>query len=526
MPSGTGFGVADWLVLAAYLLGSVGLGWWLSQRGAQTSKDYFLASGSMPVWLIAFSVLATTQSAATFLGGPDTGFRGDYTYLAGTLSMVLASLGVSRFLLPRFYALQVTTVYELLNQRYGPVAMRAAGGMYLLGRVLANGSRLFMAALAVAMILFLRVDGGTILIATILITILGLILTIGGGLRSVITSDAIQFGVYVGAAVIVLILILSRLGLSSGELISALALPPVGDNKLTFLDFSFRLDDPFTVPAVITGVALLNLGNFGLDQDTTQRLLAAKDAQHAGKAIMWASLGALPIVFIFLSIGQLLHIFYERTDLTGLEPAAEAVEATTVFMRYILSELPTGLRGLCGAAVLAAAVSTLTSGLNSMASVAVKDFYEPLVKRGAAFDAVRAGRIAMTVIAVVLLLTALLCYYWQQSTDLPLLEFALQVMVFAYAGLIGVFAAAIFTARGSETSIVAALAAGFLFVLIGDPAFGGSLGVPAAFTSMAFPWKLTLGSLVSFGVAVLPAGSNAKEDLTAEQDLQESHLHG
>src|SRR3546814_14823295 len=81
----SGFGTIDWVVVAAYLLGNAALGWYLSKRGARSARDYFLADGQMPGWLIAFSVLATTQSAATFLGGPDYGYRADYTYLAGLL---------------------------------------------------------------------------------------------------------------------------------------------------------------------------------------------------------------------------------------------------------------------------------------------------------------------------------------------------------------------------------------------------------------------------------------------------------
>jgi Na+/proline symporter len=499
----SGFGTIDWVVVAAYLIGNAALGWYLSKRGARSARDYFLADGQMPGWLIAFSVLATTQSAATFLGGPDYGYRADYTYLAGSLGAVLSSVIVAVILLPRFYALKVTTVYELLDQRYGKLALRSTSAMYLVGRIFANGARLFMAALAVAMILFLRTDFTAIALATTIIVSLGLALSLMGGLRSVIASDAVQLVVYAGTAVVVLIGLYMRLGLDFTEVMAALDAPLSGPSKLTLFDFSFALDDPFTIPAAFTGLMLLNIGNFGLDQDTTQRLLAAKSSRHAGWALFWSAIGALPIIFTFLSIGQLLHIFYERADLTGLSPAPADLNSVTIFMHYILTELPDGLRGLCGAAIVAAAVSTLTSGLSSMSSVVVSDFYKPWA--GAISDerTVLAGRIAMVTIAIILGLMALVCFYWQRASDLPLLEFALQVMVFAYAGLLGVFAAAVFTSRGSEVSIVWALMIGFAAMVLGEASVGGALGVPEYVTSLAFTWKLLFGSALAFLVAII-----------------------
>ncbi len=304
----------------------------------------------------------------------------------------------------------------------------------------------------------------------------------------------------------VLFALYMRLDLGFAEVLAALDAPPSGPSKLTIFDFSLALDDPFTIPAAFTGLMLLNIGNFGLDQDTTQRLLAAKSSRHAGWALFWSSIGALPIIFVFLSIGQLLHLFYDRGDLTGLAGADTDLNSVTIFMRYILTELPDGLRGLCGAAVVAAAVSTLTSGLSSMSSVVIADFYKPWVGALSDKQTIFAGRITMMSIATILGLMALVCFIWQRSADLPLLEFALQVMVFAYAGLLGVFAAAVFTNRGSEASIVWALVIGFIAMVAGEAAVGGMIGVPESVTSLAFTWKLVAGSVLAFLVAITGNG--------------------
>jgi solute:Na+ symporter, SSS family len=109
----------DWAILGGYLAILTATAIWSSRGDAATTKDYFLAGNAMPAWLIAISVLSTTQSAATFLGGPDFGYRGDYTYLTSFAGALVAALLVAWVLLPRFYAIGATTVYELLEVKFG-----------------------------------------------------------------------------------------------------------------------------------------------------------------------------------------------------------------------------------------------------------------------------------------------------------------------------------------------------------------------------------------------------------------------
>jgi hypothetical protein len=125
---------------------------WLTTRRGMKSEDYFLAGHHAPTWLVAISVLSTVQSAATFLGVPDFAYRGNFTYIGGVFSTLVAAWLVGHWLMPRFYAAGVTTVYELLEARFDATARRAAAAMYLVGRILASGARLYLAAIAVSMI--------------------------------------------------------------------------------------------------------------------------------------------------------------------------------------------------------------------------------------------------------------------------------------------------------------------------------------------------------------------------------------
>ena len=119
---------ADWIVIGAYVAVLFASGWVFLPRHTETTRDYFLAGGTVPAWLAAVSVLSATQSAATFLGAPDYGYRGDYAYLGSNLGGLIGAFFVARVLIPRFYAAHATTAYELLTHRYSMRATRWAGG--------------------------------------------------------------------------------------------------------------------------------------------------------------------------------------------------------------------------------------------------------------------------------------------------------------------------------------------------------------------------------------------------------------
>lgn len=171
------------------------------------------------------------------MGGPDFGFRGDYTYLSTFVGALLAAVFVAKILVPRFYVIRATTVYELLSLRFGDRATKAAGAMYLVGRIFANGARLYMAAMAVSMIMYGDVAATSVIIAAFVITLLGFSFTFVGGIRSVIWSDLFQFLIYAGAAIGILVFIWMQIQLSPGDILNALANAPAGQNKLTLVDF-------------------------------------------------------------------------------------------------------------------------------------------------------------------------------------------------------------------------------------------------------------------------------------------------
>src|SRR3569623_555550 len=411
------FAAIDWVVILLYaaLLGAGG--WWFTPRHTGTARDYFLAGGNVPAWLAAISVLSATQSAATFLGGPDFGYQGDFTY------------------------------------------------------------------------------HGTFL----------------GGLRAILWSDLVQFTVFLASALAVLVFLRLAIPDSNAQIVHALAHAPGGVDKLRLFDFSLDLSRPFSLLAIVTGIALLYIASSGLDQDVTQRLLACRDARTGARSLYLSVFAPVPVVAVFNTIGLLLHIFYARPEQMGGATAAAGQafggEKISIFMHYILTQLPPGLRGLVTAGIMAAAVATTNSALNAMSSVLIEDFYRPWRARRdpvPEYHYVQAGRAGMGLIGVAMLSVAVLSFYWQHYARLGLLEFALQVMVFAYAGLLGIYFAAVLTPRGNATSVIAALIAGFVVVLLLQPAIATAIGLPAMLCRFAFPNQLCIGTAIAFLVAIAP----------------------
>lgn len=476
------FSSLDWAIFLAYFLILALSSYLFSRKKITSSEEFFGASNSMPMFAVAISLLATSQSAATFLGVPEFAYSNNFTLIGFYFASLLGVFFVAKFFVPKFYAIKALTVYELLEHRYGESAKKQAGVMFLVGRVMASGARLYIAALAISMILFLDISLSHMILSIFLLIIGALAYTYFGGVKSVIYSDIIQALTYVSAGVLVFFFLYTSLdGVNILQTLQS-------HSKLEFIDTS--LDGKFSVVGLLSGWLLLNIAAFGLDQDMTQRVLTCKNANEANKSLILSILLTIPIVLLFLGIGALLFVYYQNTPIEQNFSG----EKITIFMYYILNEMPEGLRGFVTVGAIAAALSSTNSVLGAMASVAVEDLYKPykLQKSPTTNDAhfLSASRVAVLLFALLLSLMAILSFFWQRYSDLPLISFALGVMAFAYSGLLGVFFAAIFTSRGNTKMVPISLLSGFFTVLALQPyTFGIDIG---------FAWQITLGTLVSF----------------------------
>ncbi len=471
------FSAADWTILGSYLAVVLYIGLRSGRRNTD-SGEFFLAGRTMPMWAVAVSVVATSLSAATFLGGPELAYKGDLTYLIANLGSLIAAVLVALLFLPKFYALGVTSIYELLGNRFGLAARRTASAAFLVGRIFASGVRLFIVAIPFAWVAYGGSPSEEQLITSILaIGAVAALYTCVGGMRAVIWTDVLQAVVVFGTVAVAFGLLLHRIPLSAGDIHQLLAEagrdsePTQG--KLRWLSTSIQPSETYTLWTAITGLTMINLAAYGTDQDLTQRMLTCRTSRLGSWSVIVANLISWPIVMIFLGIGLLLYIFYQRSDVMGAAaPDYEIDRSREVFVEFMLREMPGGLRGLMMAGLFAAAMSSLDSALNAMSAVTVIDFYRPWrrYREGySSFERQRelgVGRAAVIGWAVVLSSFACVCVYWHEATELPLIDFALMVMAFAYSGLLAVFLAALLTRRGNGVSAVSALGVGFLAMVL------------------------------------------------------------
>jgi Na+/proline symporter len=308
-------------------------------------------------------------------------------------------------------------------------------------------------------------------------------------------------------------------------MINVLEEPGNGESsKLTLMDFSldFTSAGVFNFWSIMTGFVLLNIGAFGLDQDVTQRMLTCKDSKSASKALISSVLLGVPVVLIFVFIGLLLFIFYQRPDIMSQSLDGRPVpefegQTVTIFMYYVLTSLPNGIKAVVTIGIVAAALSTLNSGLNSMSSVAIQDIYKGWMHRNSTKtepQLVTAGRWCMVLVAALLSIVAMLCFYWQQYSDTPLLAFALNVMVFSYSGLLGVYFTTLFTERGNQSTVLAALIIGFLVPVLMQP-YIQTLYLPASWQfDLAFTWQLIIGTTIS---TLICMAGNSKATINSKE---------
>jgi Na+/proline symporter len=312
---------------------------------------------------------------------------------------------------------------------------------------------------------------------------LALIYTSWGGIKAVIWTDALQAFVMVVAVVASIWVLVGQIGIAPSDLPSAIAdADPTGD-KLVLIDLSWDLTSPFTLWAVLLGMTLFNAAAFGTDQDLAQRLLTSRSAPRAAWSLVASSLLGTLVVGLFLCVGLLLFV---------RDAAGDAVvdgDTRDVYLAFILDDLPAGLRGLLIAGLFAAAMSSTDSALNAMSSSVVVDLGFGKKDAGA-----RTARIVNALCGAALIVMACVFVLAEGGKSEGLIPFALGVMIYAYAGLLGVFASTLLLGRGNGTTILLALVLGAVTVAVlqfaVDP--GPSLG-----------WRMLGGFLVSLAVCSL-----------------------
>jgi SSS family solute:Na+ symporter len=487
------FTALDFAVLIAYLVGTTLLGVWLG-RNQKDARDYFVANQAIPWWAILFSVVATETSALTFISIPGLAYLGNLSFLQIAAGYLLGRIVIAFTLLPRYYQGELVTAYALLQQRFGVATRRFASLVFMVTRAFGDSVRVFATAIPIALIIgpMVRAD----LVTPLSILILGaftLIYTYHGGMRAVVWTDVLQTGIYLlgGVAAVVLI----GRGVEGGW--SAILDTAGAAGKLQLIDTYAGIDRPHTLWAGLLGGAFLSMASHGADQIIVQRLLASANLKDARRALIGSGIVVILQFALFLMIGVGLHAFYQGQQFASPD---------SIFPRFIVEVMPPGLTGLVIAAILAAAMSTVSGALNSLSAATTHDLYLPLTGRSADDPGVlRISKGFVLLWAVILIGGALM--YDAQGT--PVVVVALAIASFTYGGLLGAFFLGILWRRAIQRDVLTGMGVGIAtmtFIVFArqiSAAVPGLADTLAPVARIAWPWYVLIGTTITMTVGIL-----------------------
>jgi solute:Na+ symporter, SSS family len=356
------FGTLNYIVLGGYLGVLVLMGIIISKKQHNVS-DYFKAGGRVPWWAAGISVFGTQLSAITFMAIPAKTFATDWTLFILLMTIIMISPVIISWFLPFFRRLNLTTAYEYLEMRFNRTVRSLGSLLYItlqLGRL---GIVLLLPSLALSVVTGINVET-----CILMMGILSILYTVLGGIEAVIWTDVVQVLVLLGGALICLVMMVVKMDMDWATF-RELA---VDTGKTKMFDTSFDFTGTAIWVVLIGGLAS-NLVQYGSDQTVIQRYLTTKDEKTAAKGIVTGASMALPSALIFFSIGTALYLFYLQQP-EQLSPVIQNTDS--IFPWYIVTQLPQGVSGLLIAAVFAAAMSSLDSSMNSVATVVTTDFYK------------------------------------------------------------------------------------------------------------------------------------------------------
>jgi len=475
----------DLWVIGVYLLAITAFGVWL-RRPNPTLHDYFLAGSQLPWWAISFSIVAAETSVLTIISTPGLAFSGDLGFLQLVFGYLVARILISLILIPAYFRGRLLTAYQLIQQRFGTGAKTAAGLIFLVGRSLAEGVRVYAVAIVVEVILDSLPAGWHLHLSPItvlgLIAVLTLIYTFEGGLRAVVWTDFIQICIYIAGAVLSLVLLVKAL---PGGWQTAAAVAAAHGDKLRIFHFNFSWTQTYTFWSGLAGGTFLTMATHGTDQLMVQRLLAARNQRDSTVALLSSWVVIFLQFGLFLLIGIALFAFYQTHELHLAAGAFGRYDR--LYPQFVAQHLPAGVAGLVLAAILAASMSNLSAALNALSSSTVLDFYRPFFAPG------RSERHYLWVSRLTtvgwMVVMGVVAYASRHSHSV--LESGLAIISYPFSGLLGMFLLGTLTRRATQTGAIVGLAVGI----------GTTVALSRA--GVAFTWFVVAGTVVTFGVGYL-----------------------
>lgn len=351
----------DILIFFLFILGTFLFGLSFVRKNKDVS-DYTSGGGNVPGFVVGMSIFATYVSSISFLALPGSAFAGNWNSLVFSISIPIAIIIAAKHFVPFYRNISSISAYSFLEEKFGYWARAYTAACYLLTQIARIGSVLFLLALALNSMV-----GWSIPLIIIITGLVVVVYSTFGGIKAVLWNDAVQgIILIVGAIVCAIILIVSLPG-GFDQFIS------VGKeyNKFSLGSFDLDLNMPTFWVTLIYGL-FINLQNYGIDQNYIQRYKSARNTKSAKSSALFGGLLYVPVSFLFFVIGTALFVYYKLQP--NLLP--EGMASDQVFPYFIVNGLPVGVTGLLIATILAAGMSTLSTSINSSATIILTDFFE------------------------------------------------------------------------------------------------------------------------------------------------------
>ena len=437
------FGWLNWTVLVLYLLAMLGMGMYF-MRKENGADDFFKGGGRIPWWAAGISIYATMLSAITYMAIPAKSYTTDWTYYPMLWMILLVSFPVIWYYLPYFRKLNVTSAYEILEQRFNTATRLLASALFCVFMVARMALVLYLPSLALT-----AVTGIDIYLCIVLMGLVTIVYCTMGGVEAVIWGDVVQGIILVGGAIFsVIYLAINTEGGFSGCIDIALE-----HDKFRLFDWSNSWSQATWWVILVGGIAN-NLISYTSDQTVIQRYLTTSDEKSAGRGILVNGVMSVFVSVAFYMIGTGLYTFY-KTNPAELD--VTMTQSDAIFPFFMMSQMPAGIAGALIAAIFAATMSTISSNINSVSTAFSVDFWKRFRPSTTDHQLLVVARWASMVSGLIGLVVALFMATWNIQS---LLDYFNEILGLLTSGLGGLFFIAVFMPKVKGWSAMVGFIAG------------------------------------------------------------------
>lgn len=438
-------GLIDSIIVLVYFALVFGIGLYFS-RNQKTTQDFFLAGKNVPGWVVVFAIVGTMISSTSFIGHPGNVYAHDMWNLPSFMLLPFVMLFVSRFVVVFYRRTIRMSVYDYLEKRFSYFARGYGAAAFIVSRVVDMSATLYFLAIPVSYL-----SGVSVWWVILIVGLVTLVMTVAGGIAAVVYADVMQGVLLIGGALACLgIALFKPEGGPSAVLSKAWE---GGKFGLGNLQFSWITDN---IWFYLVGGGIWAVQRYALDQHIVQKYLVARTDRQAKLSAYFGAIACLPVWLMFFLLGACLWAFFQ---LTGAQlPADVAAVKDNIVPYFIKTQLPVGVIGLVVAALLAAAMSSLDSDLNSMATVIVDDYYARYRPQSTDQQRLWVGRVAVTLLGIG---SIVFSQFWIGLGTA--LEFGVQLFSIATAGMLGLFALGALTKRANAAGALVGIIACVLF---------------------------------------------------------------